>query len=202
MCYDPLPDEPFSRTQGRGAGKTELKKLIFDEFFRSDMQWGKSALYKIMVKTANQTVERLQKEWLSWELYEQREGKDVAQKQKEQNLVQDSAFSVECRVPLGGYPGDTTGVLPVNPLDHNRGTLGVARDIPGCTPGVLLFYKPPNCEKAQPTLHIMGAISFARGGGGCNLRTNGLDGQRVTPSRKGESKPSTARKETTQGVPG
>jgi hypothetical protein len=84
------PFEPSSCTQGRGASKTQLKQLLFDEFFKHDMSWGKSALYTLMAKTSNQTVERLQKEWVSWEIYQEKEGKEVAAKQKEQNLIQDT----------------------------------------------------------------------------------------------------------------
>ena len=54
------------------------------------MKWSKSGLYTMLTTVSSRSLERHQREWVSWDLYVQKEGKVISEKQKEQGLLQDS----------------------------------------------------------------------------------------------------------------
>ena len=63
--------------------------MLLDEFFRSDCQWAKSAVYELLTTVANRTLERTEKRWVSWDGYVAIEGQAVADKQKTLKLLVD-----------------------------------------------------------------------------------------------------------------
>ena len=72
---------------GRGASKTELKRLLFDEYFKADCQWAKSGVYTMMSTIMASTLERTEREWVSWDNYVKAEGQTVSDKQKQLGLI-------------------------------------------------------------------------------------------------------------------
>ncbi len=53
------------------------------------MQWAKSGIYTMLSSISNKTVERTERQWVSWAKYIEFEGEAVAEKQKAMKLLVD-----------------------------------------------------------------------------------------------------------------
>ena len=157
-CHRPLgrSENLDLSEQGRGAGKTELKRCLMDEFFRVEGKWSTSGIYTLMTTVANRTLDRTDRSWVSWEKYTSIEGAAVAEKQKELKLIEDTLSHTHTLVcHLNSRQREVCHLRPPTEdcpasIDPPRLAFNILRTLSGLVvrfssvPSVLLAFKSAN----------------------------------------------------------